>query len=88
MGGGPGLGAEDRSVYTLEHIVRICARGAERTAEGEDELIAAINEALEHPELRRQGRALVKAEELGPNQGRAGKAIAAHLAALARGEAR
>jgi hypothetical protein len=82
------LGAEDRSVYTLEHIVRICARGAERTAEGDQELIEAINEALEHPELRREGRALVKAEELGPNQGRAGKAIAAHLASLARGEAR
>jgi len=81
------LGAEDRSVYTLEHIVRICRRGAERTAEGPEELIAAINEALLHPEMRREGRALVAAEELGPNQGAAGRAIAGHLISLARGEA-
>ncbi|MCB2226146.1 MAG: hypothetical protein KQH53_05660 [Desulfarculaceae bacterium] len=82
------LGAADRSVYTLEHIVRICSRGAERTAEGAEDIIAAINQALEHPGLRAEGRALVKAEELGPNQGRAGKAIAAHLAGLAREAAR
>ncbi|MCF8033687.1 MAG: hypothetical protein K9K66_05505 [Desulfarculaceae bacterium] len=82
------LGADDRSVYTLEHIVRICSQGAERTAEGTEDIIAAINQALEHPELRAEGRALVKAKELGPNQGHAGRAIAAHLAALAQEAAR
>lgn len=73
------LGKEDRSVQTLAHIRRIVERGAERTAWDMDELIDAVNEALEHPERRREGRRLVTSEELGPNQGAAGRAVADHL---------
>ncbi|MCJ7565029.1 MAG: hypothetical protein MUP52_10635 [Candidatus Aminicenantes bacterium] len=76
------LGRDSRYSLHFDHIRRILERKAEITVYTMEDLIRAINEYLTSPEKDREGRKRVRQEECGPNQGRAGVAIADYLLEL------
>lgn len=60
------------------HNARILSTGAVDVAESPSQLIKMINNSLSHPDAKKEQRAQVVKNEIGPNRGVAGKTIA-HL---------
>ena len=70
--------------YESDHNQRIVRSGGTRIAWTPDELVSHVRDYLAHPELDRDGRAAIVAQEVGPNHGRAGSAVADDILAFAR----
>jgi hypothetical protein len=68
----------------LSHNARIVASGGVRLAATPEEMIAEVRAYLADPARDAAGRRLIVEREAGPNRGRAGRAIAAEILALAR----
>jgi CDP-glycerol glycerophosphotransferase (TagB/SpsB family) len=74
-----------RRYHDYTHFAKLLRTGGVRAVYDPKAMIDAINGYLLNPELDREGRRRIVAEQCGPNpyQGRAGERIAAHLLRLA-----
>jgi hypothetical protein len=70
------------AVANYAHLKRILAAGGTRTATTAEELIERLNGYLLRPDMDRDGRMRIRAQEGGPYPGTAGRRIGEHLLQL------
>lgn len=64
------------------HNQRVVRTGGVMMARNEEQLIEYINRALEDPETGKEGRKIIREQEVGPFPGNAGEKIAGHIISL------